>query len=293
MLTLVELLAPLTSVSQLPTHPTMSRPYTSPVLTELVEETSAIMRKENQTLWKMKGLYTQLCGDYDWAPCGMMVPPPKRESQQPLSERTSRRSQRPSRTGTNGHASNGRADSTSTDVAENDDVTMADIDTETTKAVDGDQTDAFPTTNGVGSTLHNPSSSELSPTQPSLPNIDKHATHPLFEPPLHRPDRNIGLPTEEADMLRKLMTLMVQKQEEVCRGMTKLNENLLRADRLRKEVLQWAKAEPHCGPDGDGVEGEDWYDKERWGLTDDLKKGENEVEEEEVGAAAKKTRARR
>jgi hypothetical protein len=39
-------------------------------------------------------------------------------------------------------------------------------------------------------------------------------------------------------------------------------------------------------------DGEDWYDKEEWGLEEDLKKGQDE--DEETGEiSAKKTRTRR
>jgi hypothetical protein len=58
---------------------------------------------------------------------------------------------------------------------------------------------------------------------------------------------------------------------------------------MRKNVLKWAKAEGHVGEMSDG---EDWYDKEEWGLDDDLKKGQDE-EEDDGGNQGKKTRTRR
>ena len=39
-------------------------------------------------------------------------------------------------------------------------------------------------------------------------------------------------------------------------------------------------------------DGEDWYDKEEWGLTEDLKKGQDE-EEEDTTQTQKKTRNRK
>jgi hypothetical protein len=123
--------------------------------------------------------------------------------------------------------------------------------------------------------------------------IDELFVHPFFLPPANaKPDRDIGLPEHEAEDIRRLLTLYVQKQEEVCRGSKRLYEGLLRADRLRKTVFGWAKAEAHCGPNREMSDGEDWYDKEEWGLVDDLKKGQDE-EEEDTGATAKKTRNRR
>lgn len=117
--------------------------------------------------------------------------------------------------------------------------------------------------------------------------------HPMFLPPPNAAlDRNLGLPDNEAEDMRKLLSLYVQKQEEVCRGAVRLHLGLLRAQRLRKDVLHWSKAEAHSGPNRDMSDGEDWYDKEEWGLTEDLKKGQDE-EEEDTTTTGKKTRNRR
>lgn len=117
--------------------------------------------------------------------------------------------------------------------------------------------------------------------------------HPMFLPPANaKPDQNVGLPEQEAEHLRKILALYVQKQEEVCRGAQKLHSGLLHAERLRKDVLHWSKAEAHSGANRDMSDGEDWYDREEWGLTEDLKKGHDE-EEEDTTTTGKKTRARR
>jgi len=105
-------------------------------------------------------------------------------------------------------------------------------------------------------------------------------------------DRNVGLPQHEAEETRRLLQLYIQKQEEVCRGAQRVYEGLLKADRYRKLVMKWAKAEGHVGVNRDMSDGEDWYDKEEWGLDEDLKKGQDE-EEEDAATTAKKTRARR
>lgn len=125
--------------------------------------------------------------------------------------------------------------------------------------------------------------------------LDELFVHPLFRPPPNAQVDRGGLTEAEAEDMRRLVGLYVQKQEEICRGAHKLHEGLLKANRLRKTVLQWAKAEAHCGPNRDMSDGEDWYDKEEWGLTEDLKKGQDEEEEETTTTttAPKKTRNRR
>ncbi len=135
--------------------------------------------------------------------------------------------------------------------------------------------------------LHAASPAALEPVD------DEFFIHPLFRPPpAAHPERDLGLPEQEAEEVRRLLLLYVQKQEEICRGTKRLYEGLLKADRLRTTVWQWAKAEAHCGPNRDMSDGEDWYDKEEWGLTEDLKKGEDEVEED-TAQTQKKTRNRK
>ena len=113
--------------------------------------------------------------------------------------------------------------------------------------------------------------------------------HPLFLiPSTARTDPDFGLPPNEAHETRQLLTAYVQKQEEVCRVAERLYSGLLQADRNRKAVLSWCKAEGHIGEMSDG---EDWYDKEEWGLEEDLRKGHAE-EEEETTVQGKKTRRR-
>lgn len=116
--------------------------------------------------------------------------------------------------------------------------------------------------------------------------------HPMFIPPRSaRPDRDLGIPESEAEDMRRIFQLFVQKQEEVCRGVKRLYEGLLRAERMRKTVLQWSKYEAHVGANRDMSDGEDWYDKEEWGIEEDLKKGQDEEEDEPQ--TTKKTRTRR
>ena len=63
MLTISDILAPLTATTDLPTHPTLSKPFTSSTLSTLVADSNEMMRKENTSLWKVRHLWTALCGD--------------------------------------------------------------------------------------------------------------------------------------------------------------------------------------------------------------------------------------
>lgn len=120
--------------------------------------------------------------------------------------------------------------------------------------------------------------------------------HPLFLIPEGlRPDANFGLPGAEAEETRRLLWSYIQKQEETVRGFEHMHDTLLRACHMKANVLEWCKAEGHVGELSDG---EDWYDRERWGLGEgeDLKKGTDEDEVETIDerqTTAKRGRGRR
>lgn len=157
-----------------------------------------------------------------------------------------------------------------------------------TTMADGSLSAKADSTNGDAHTQ--PNDNEVASLLASL--MDESFIHPMFlAPKSAHPDRDLGLPDPEAEDVRRLLQMYVQKQEEVCRGAKRLYEGLLKADRMRKTVLAWSKAEAHCGPNRDMSDGEDWYDKEEWGLTEDLKKGQDE-EEEDTTQTQKKTRNR-
>ncbi|EGR47228.1 uncharacterized protein TRIREDRAFT_109123 [Trichoderma reesei QM6a] len=359
---LEHILAPLTASTDLPTHPVLSKPFTSHTLTELVKQSSGIMQKENRSLWKVRHLWTSLCGDATWVPCSTMVGANDIEFYK--KDNTARQPQDSSKTGDRAPSPTNVNGSSSTDApgahpprpdepkASDDDVPMRDAESpgktktppqqdepmetdtkqasgkppnETTAANNAPKDDAgngIPNgdtgrhTNGGQPTNETASQSRNKASRPSSEDVqmqdgaeetnkashqnleDKQAAeasyiHPMFLPPPNaKLDRNLGLPDNEAEDIRRLLALYVQKQEEVCRGAARLHLGLLKAERLRKDVLHWSKAEAHCGPNRDMSDGEDWYDKEEWGLTEDLKKGQDE-EEEDTTTQGKKTRNRR
>jgi hypothetical protein len=120
--------------------------------------------------------------------------------------------------------------------------------------------------------------------------------HPLFLIPDNvRPDANFGLPPAEAEETRRLLWSYIQKQEETVRGFEHMLDSLIKSCRMKSNVLDWCKAEGHVGEMSDG---EDWYDREKWGLAEgeDLKKGTDEDEIETVDESrtqAKRGRGRR
>ena len=120
--------------------------------------------------------------------------------------------------------------------------------------------------------------------------------HPLFlVPDSVLADPNYGLPPNEAEETRRLLWSYVQKQEETVRGFEHMLDSLLRACRMKDDVFEWCKAEGHVGEMSDG---EDWYDREKWGLAEgeELKKGADEDEIEaadDTRTTGKKGRGRR
>ncbi|RFU35412.1 hypothetical protein B7463_g1000, partial [Scytalidium lignicola] len=392
------LLAPLTAASDLPDHPTLSRPFTSKTVTELTKHVGAMLQKERSSLWKIRHLLTRFSGDNTWIPCEMVETEndftlfgddrdrhhrndivksiPKDEldgrSTGTLASEdivmkngeqtvTAERSVEPSGEGSDdavrgdrGIAGNtgGQSETTPTENGlvngpssgipkEKNSETVSP--NEAPEVTSGGNENSAPTETKSGATerlaspqlaskvaANNPetpaegvdgANAEIITDQEDLPaphrmrtraqaqaasdnntisrnrsptpESDEEVIHPYFlAPSWSRPERDLGLPQHEADDTRRLLQLYIQKQEEVCRGLQRLYEGLYRAERYRKLVLKWAKAEAHVGINRDMSDGEDWYDKEEWGLDADLKKGQDE-EEEDAATTAKKTRTRR
>jgi hypothetical protein len=133
-----------------------------------------------------------------------------------------------------------------------------------------------------------------SSTSSSLLQIDPLFLLPPSVHPSNAASSLYGLPGEEAAETRRLLTTYIQKQEESVRGYEAVLAKLLKAQRLRDEVLEMCKAEGHVGEMSDG---EDWIDYEKWGLQPgELRKGRDEdedaVEENTIGGRKGKRRAR-
>lgn len=361
---LEQILAPLTASTDLPTHPTLSKPFVSKTLTDLVSQSCELMRRENKSLWRIRHLWTALCGDGTWMPCGLMVEPD--DVTLYTEDHVARHLENLARadvkeqngdTSGHGHADGGNDGGDAESVRRSGGIFMSNsgsgrskqeamtISKETNgqqtpcegreKAKNGDAEDdevrnkvaKRPRREGYGTDdgaisrqdmlllgeVHEPMDKTIKDVDPSAdattpprtggdtitsrasegPSEQQSFIHPIFAMPAGaRPDRNLGLPEPEAEDIRRLLSLFIQKQEEICRGATRLHHGLLRAERLRNDVLHWSKAEAHCGPNRDLSDGEDWYDVAEWGLTEDLKKGQDE-EEEDTATAGKKTRNRR
>ncbi|EON61429.1 hypothetical protein W97_00644 [Coniosporium apollinis CBS 100218] len=351
---LEELLAPLTSAADLPTHPSLSTPYYSKSLTEMVEGARLTLQREKANLWRMKHLLTRFRGDHTWTPCGIfatdydqvllraLMPSNYRavfafqnggpQDQGSLSWDNNSDSrtlgmdglQTPPTTSALLQAPEAEA-RPAEDVqmlggtsVQHFDAAEATIDTvkAIAKKANGEESAAQngATTDGVTKAIDHSGEADDSASQPPAHRMTTRAqahanSNPLSPrssptrsatadvvPPIHpffnflpscRPDRDVGLPPEVAEDTRKFLNLYVQRQEEVIRGVEQLYDGLLKAERMRKEVIKWAKAEGHVGEMSDG---EDWYDKDEWGLLEDLVKGKEEEEVDEV--PGKKTRGR-
>ncbi|KAK1915666.1 hypothetical protein P3342_003476 [Pyrenophora teres f. teres] len=308
---LESLLAPLTSAADLPNHPALNVAYTSRHLTDLASEVGVLSRKEQVTIARAKNLIVKLQGDSTFAPAALaaMGNAPIREpwSREPNECAEGEQQQAP-------------------DAEMQDSVESAqDVDMEdagrlngTDRSTNGDVDGAHAVTNGTTDLTHengeraqSATAEDISDTAsqqthrmttrtrarahaastPSPPQSPSSRVHPLFIHPTESlPDRDFGLPSQQAEDARMLLMAYIQKQEEVARITSDLYQGLLQADRMRQDVFKWSKAEAHVGEMSDG---EDWYDNEEWGLDQDLAKGRDEEEDETAVAGKKSTRQRR
>lgn len=323
------MLAPLTSAADLPTHPSYSVAFTSKHLTNLTTEAAAISRKENLALRHAKILQLKFQGDPSFAPNALA--PLAHESfldfgRDLTNGRTANGSSGQNRKilgeGLTQEDPVGGEDTEMEDAAHNgaprvqesNGTAAADASNGTEHATNGaSHAEDGETTQTNGERAHSQDADDASdtashntahrmttrrqaraaesPSPPASPSSTIHEIHPMFIYPTDAlPDRDLGLPADEAEDTRLLLMAYVQKQEEVARLASELFSGIMEGERMRQEVLKMAKAEAHLGEMSDG---EDWYDREEWDLTEDLGKGKDEEDDDAVVTGKKSTRQRR
>lgn len=291
----------------------MSLIYTSNHLTNLANEAGALSRKELVTIARAKGLLTKLQGDSTFAPAALAA-----MSNAPFHD--------PWSNGTNGQATDSESqqalhNGTHNTTGSATDVIMEDAGHSNGVPQNNGTNGAGPVTNGTSHNVDTDQAQEngdspagddasdatsrtahrmttrarahatSTPSPPGSPSSDVNQVHPLFTFSIDSlPDCDFGLPANEAEDARIALMAYVQKQEEVARITSDLYQGMLQADRMRRDVFKWAKAEAHVGEMSDG---EDWYDNEEWGLDQDLIKGRDEEEDETALPGKKSTRQRR
>ncbi|KAF1930853.1 uncharacterized protein M421DRAFT_418327 [Didymella exigua CBS 183.55] len=319
---LERLLRPLTSAADLPNHRSLSVPYTSKHLTSLADEAGELWRREQITIARTKQLFVKLQGDSTFAPAALaaMADAPLGSS---AANGTIQRA-------VNGHSQPVSRNDVTQTLDDAQDLGMEDAGqpngtlgdehngAETTENVNGTE----PTINGTAHEMDHtrengegppsPAGDDASddtsqaahrmttraraqavstPSPPHSPSSLAGQVHPLFLFSTDSlPDRDFGLPPNEAEETRMLLMAYVQKQEEIARATSDLYQGLMHADRMRQDVFKWCKAEAHIGEMSDG---EDWYDNEEWNLDHNLTKGRDEEEDETANTGKKSTRQRR
>ncbi|KAJ4310775.1 hypothetical protein N0V94_008277 [Neodidymelliopsis sp. IMI 364377] len=321
---LERLLKPLTSAADLPSHRSMSVPYTSKHLTNLASEAGVLWRREQITIARAKQLFVRLQGDSTFAPAALAA-----TREVPFGDSGSNGT---SRRVLNGHAQpnsrnevhdtlDGKQDLDMEDVGQpNGSLEEGNHSTVGAEALNGtepimngashgaDADQAQENGEGPESPIGDDVSDDTSqaahrmttraraqaastPSPPYSPSRLTDQVHPIFLFSTDSlPNRDFGLPSHEAEETRMLLMAYVQKQEEVTRATSDLYHGLMKADRMRQEVFKWCKAEGHVGEMSDG---EDWCDNEEWGLEQDLIKGRDEEEDETANTGKKSTRQRR
>lgn len=316
------LLRPLTSAADLPKHRSLSVPYTSRHLTDLANEAGELWRREQVTISRAKQLFVKLQGDSDFAPAALaaMMDAPLGGAATNGTAHRALNGDSHSLSHSDPHELMGDAQDLEMEDAGHPNGTLEDRSNvaKSTEHVNGMES----TTNGTAHELdqarengdgpQSPAGDDASddtsqaahrmttraraqaastPSPPQSPLSLAGQIHPLFLFSTDSlPDRDFGLPPNEAEETRMLLMAYVQKQEEVARASSDLYQGLMQADRMRQDVFKWCKAEAHIGEMSDG---EDWCDNEEWNLDHDLTKGRDEEEDETANTGKKSTRQRR
>jgi hypothetical protein len=299
----------------------MSVPYTSKHLTNLANEAGALSRKEQITIARAKNLFVKLQGDSTFAPDALaaMGAAPfgnswPNGSERPAANEDSHSASRNQtvepldtsrdvemqgvehtngaalENGTNGSATNGGEPATN-GTSHHAETDQPQEDGEGASPAGDDASDTASQLTSHRMTTRARAHVASTPSPPGSPSSFVDQIHPLFTFATESlPDRDFGLPPNEAEETRMLLMAYIQKQEEVARVTSDLYQGLLQADRMRQDVFKWSKAEAHIGEMSDG---EDWCDNEEWGLEHDLIKGRDEEEDDTAATGKKSTRQRR
>ncbi|KAF2704510.1 hypothetical protein K504DRAFT_485102 [Pleomassaria siparia CBS 279.74] len=335
---LENLLAPLTSAADLPTHPSYSIAFTSKHLTNLTNQAGTVSRKEKVSLCRAKDLFSKFSGDLMYVPSGLRDNNSKEHHLESVANGSYPHA------ATNGAFHHGppleilaAAIPETQGTPDTQEVDMQDLERrngvppphEDHGPASTSNGNGEPTTNGEingashdvtsveshlnGGAPPSPPGDDISDTASQLtahrmttraraqaastpsptpsPSSIINPIHPLFTFSTDSlPHRDFGLPAAEAEDTRMLLMAFVSKQEEISRAATDLYMGMLQGERMRQDVLKWSKAEAHAGEMSDG---EDWYDRDEWGLEQDLAKGKDEDEEETTVTGKKSTRQRR
>ena len=330
---LTELLKPLTSAAELPTHPSMSLVYADPGLPEMIRNAEQTLHKEQRLLWTLKELFTKFRGDAEWAPVGDMhtdyddlllaaaidgttIGEKGHEDEESSVPALGWEGEADSTEGAS-HSkivANGVKDGSTTELdmadaphsKENDPETLdlsgprspngININDAAESRTNGNTTETGTNGNptattpplendeeGEDSEMADPSPEQRRMTTRALASVPQAPSrspsppqiHPFFLPPHISSNPEPANPDE--DPLPPLLSY-ISKQEEIVRLSNELYQGLLKAQRMRKDVFKWCKAEGHVGEMSDG---EDWVDLDEWGLDEgQLVKGKEEDDNE-------------
>ncbi|KAF8474683.1 RXT2-like protein [Kalaharituber pfeilii] len=310
---LEKILAPINNPADLPSHPTLSLPYTSKILDQLCQQALEIMQPEHEHTIAIKNLLTTFLGDDEFASLGNLESPEMPEFMKQAQEAAKQKALPngiTDRSKVNGNRSTqGKSKQHEGVIKSQTEDKLNDgmeLDTEEEHPEAGNaiaQLTARMTTRSLQQQQH----ATAAPSSPTVssPRMD---IDPFFYPPNYVIDRDFGIPPQEADETRRLLLHAVQRQEEFIRGLNKVYLGLLQAKRKKQDVWRWCRAmegvrEYHAIKAGRDIseiteeemlaglsDNEDWYDRDEWTLDQDLIKGKEDEEEEEK---TKKTRGRR
>jgi hypothetical protein len=297
----------------------------------MIKQTEELLHKEQKILWTIKALFVRFRGDSDWAPVGDMHTDYDEYLIAAACQGTAVATAEDEALRWNGQSDQDSrrediqdSNSPPGDLSENKDLTdsiaaenqlLADSNSMLTTELDGeDGQGKKPKVNGTDGVEENGTDQPEANDDDAM-EVDERdqgvqtrrmttrsqalvaqpyrspsptSVHPFFLAPPPVPPVDFSNPDE--DPLGPLLSY-ISKQEEIVRSYGELLQGLVKALRMRGEVLKWCKAEGHVGEMSDG---EDWIDLEEWGLKPgELVKGKEEDDNENNVAETTGRRGRR
>lgn len=228
----IELLAPITNAAQVPSHPSISRSFTSKTIRNLSRRAMEIINEEHKHAIQFAKLMSVFLGDDPYYLDVSKLNLPIFNHLDGVTDK-------------NGNA---QLNHINGDHLNGSSARQSDLSDKSTATIPLSSSPA------AGDASSSRSKSNKKKTATTEEEEEEEEDDPFFGLPQIIIDRDYGIKTEEADDARQLTQIAQQRSEEFIRCMVKVRNGLLKAERYQEKVFKWCKEMAGEDDDSDGME---------------------------------------
>lgn len=242
---MIELLAPITNAAQVPSHPSISRSFTSKTIRNMARRAMEIINEEHKHTIQFAKLMSVFLGDDPYYLDVSKLNLPIFNHLDGVTDKNGNAQLNH----INGDHVNGSSAAKQGELAER--LTSNSSITPTAPSSSSSSSSASNTTAVADSSSGR---SKTNKKKPATTEEEEEEDDPFFGLPQIIIDRDYGIKTEEADDARQLTQIAQQRSEEFIRCMVKVRKGLLKAERYQDKVFRWCKEMAGEDDDSDGME---------------------------------------